>query len=311
MEVLIGILITLGSAAVLAAFKSRWLYLVVPNSFLFSKIDDGQIVALTVLNQGLMAEENVVISLLPQANWKILGVSRSVVNRRGSTIEIPRIERQEKIQIVLHVAKDFLRTEIESIESKYKRGKISADLDQAVGLPQVLVVIFLGLIFLAVPFSIGNLLGADTGKNIFEQASVEVADQGPIIQLAGYKNYMRESWAYGSLKDAVKNSRIKAEAVSVLRSGDILTLKISVRNSLKTPILVKGWYESSAGDGENKLASLNDRHFNGIAVEPNQEGLFEIKVYLPEDFKVKILEGNLDIKTVGGDGLSLEHIIEF
>lgn len=49
-------------AAILAALKSRWLYVVAPKLYLNTPLSDGQIVQLTLVNAGFLSEDDVAIT---------------------------------------------------------------------------------------------------------------------------------------------------------------------------------------------------------------------------------------------------------
>jgi hypothetical protein len=55
-------------ATIFAALKSRWLYVIAPRLHLNTPLSDGQIASLTITNVGLLAEEDVALTIRASAS---------------------------------------------------------------------------------------------------------------------------------------------------------------------------------------------------------------------------------------------------
>lgn len=92
-------------AAVLGLSRLRWLYLAVPKLSFYTRLSDGQVVSMTLLNMGFRPEEAIEIHLRPQARYEIVASTRNDVSLDSATskISVPRISRLERTTILLLV----------------------------------------------------------------------------------------------------------------------------------------------------------------------------------------------------------------
>ncbi|HSY28204.1 MAG TPA: hypothetical protein VK832_11915, partial [Burkholderiaceae bacterium] len=74
----IGVAASLIAAWVLAGFKSKQLYLVIPRLFAFSALTDkGTIIEMQVFNKGRSSEEDVHIDLPPNITYELIAADLS------------------------------------------------------------------------------------------------------------------------------------------------------------------------------------------------------------------------------------------
>ena len=111
-------------AGLLAAVKSRWLYVIAPKLYLNTPISDGQIISINIFNAGLTSEEDVAVTFRQACKFELIGTSKSTLSVNGKTLSIPKLSRLESITVVLLIeGKAFDPADIESVESKSTNGK--------------------------------------------------------------------------------------------------------------------------------------------------------------------------------------------
>lgn len=297
-------------AGILAVIKSRWLYVIAPKLYLNTPISDGQIVSLTIFNAGLVAEEDVAMSIRPGCKFELIATSKSTLAVNGKTISIPKLSRLETITVLLLIeGKTFDPTDIESIESKSTKGKVVESKEKAGAAWQQIVVIPLLLLLLVVPFVFGTVIGADMKVSAIKYMSDKLELVGPSKQLAGYKNTLRELRGDGVLEGAIKGSGLVLEVHEVIRRDDILTVTLKVTNKTKVPLMTEGYLKSSAGD--KGPLSFWDSRADSFAIAPEETKLVKLKVFLPESLTVKIVESRFTFESPAGDSLSTAQTLEF
>ncbi|MES2048976.1 MAG: hypothetical protein V4447_11290 [Pseudomonadota bacterium] len=304
------VLAALCVAGILAILKSRWLYVIAPKLYLNTPISDGQIVSLTIFNAGLIAEEDVAISIRPGCKFELIATSKSTLTVTGKTLSIPKLSRLETITVLLLIeGKTFDPSDIDSIESKATKGKVVESKEKASAAWQPFVILPIMLLFLVVPFVFGTVMGAEMKMSVIRYASDKLELFGNSKQLAGYKNTLREINGDGVLKDAIKESRLLMEAQEVIRRDDILTVTLKIINKTKIPLMSEGYLKSSAGD----KGSLDfwDSRAESFAIAPNETKLVKMKVFLPESLSVKIVESRFTFESTAGDALHTAQTLEF
>ncbi len=209
--------------AVLAAVRSRWLYVIAPKLYLNTPISDGQIISINIFNAGLTAEEDVAVTFRQACKFELIGTSKSTLVVNGKTLSIPKLSKLESITIVLLIeGKAFDPIDIESIESKSTKGKVVESKEKATAMWQHVVVIPLLLLFLAVPFMFGTFIGAEMKVSAFSYINDKLEIFGQSKQLAGFRTSLREIRADNKFEGAIKYSRISIETIEVVRRGDVL-----------------------------------------------------------------------------------------
>lgn len=297
-------------AAVFAAIKSRWLYVIAPKLYLNTPISDGQILTLNILNAGLMAEEDVAITFRPVCKFELIATSKSTLVVNGKTISIPKLSKLESITIILLIeGKAFDPVDIESVESKSTKGKVVESKEKATALWQTIIVLPILLLLLAVPFAFGTFVGAETRVSAIGYLNDKFELFGQSKQLAGFKTSLREVHADKKFEGAIKDSRISIETTEIVRRGDVLTLTTSLSNNTKEPLMVEGSLKSSAGD--KGPLSFWDERVENFALSPGEKKSVKQKAFLPELLSAKIIENSFSFENMSGDSIRTSQLMEF
>lgn len=296
--------------AVLAAVRSRWLYVIAPKLYLNTPISDGQIISINIFNAGLTAEEDVAVTFRHACKFELIGTSKSTLVVNGKTLSIPKLSKLESITIVLLIeGKAFDPIDIESIESKSTKGKVVESKEKATAMWQHVVVIPLLLLFLAVPFMFGTFIGAEMKVSAFSYINDKLEIFGQSKQLAGFRTSLREIRADNKFEGAIKYSRISIETIEVVRRGDVLTITTKLSNNTKEPVMVEGYLKSSAGD--KGPLSFWDERVESFALAPGDKKAVKQKAFLPESLTAKIIENRFSFENLSGDSLSVSQVMEF
>lgn len=296
--------------AVLAAVRSRWLYVIAPKLYLNTPISDGQIISINIFNAGLTAEEDVAVTFRQACKFELIGTSKSTLVVNGKTLSIPKLSKLESITIVLLIeGKAFDPIDIESIESKSTKGKVVESKEKATAIWQHVVVIPLLLLFLAVPFMFGTFIGAEMKVSAFSYINDKLEIFGQSKQLAGFRTSLREIRADNKFEGAIKYSRISIETIEVVRRGDVLTITNKLSNNTKEPVMVEGYLKSSAGD--KGPLSFWDERVESFALAPGDKKAVKQKAFLPESLTAKIIENRFSFENLSGDSLSVSQVMEF
>lgn len=287
--ILTSVLGALLLAAIFAALKSRWLYLVVPTLYLKTPISSaGQIVSLTLMNNGLTGEEDVAVRLKDTCKYELLASSKSTLTWTKNTLAVPRLARHESATVLLLVeGKTFDKSDIETFESKGGRGKVVTRKEEVVPLWKHLV-IWPGIVFiLAEVFVVGTMYGSEWHADFFDHFASQAKNTGPIKQLAGYAIKVAEGPSLGTLDQAWSKQRVAANLTEIVRRGDVLTLTIELQNKSDEPVTVGVTVKSSA-DGRGPVA-FGDTRIDDVFLPAKEAKSRQVQAFLPEDLKTKIL----------------------
>lgn len=308
-QILTSVAGTLLVAGVYWVIKSRWLYVVAPKLYMNTPLSNGQIVSLSIYNAGLLSEEDVSLTMRPACRFEVVATSKSTVTIQGKTILIPKLARLETITVLILVeGKAFEHEDIESIESKATHGKIVASKDKATSAWQNSVALPIILLLLGLPFSFGTVIGADMKQSIFGYVADKYEVIGPSKQLAGFKQTVREDFAFGTLKGALDKSRVSITTKEVVRRGDVLTLMINVKNNSGAALMAEGSAKGTAGEGP---LSYRDSRVDDFALADGENKTIKLMVYLPESANVKLIEGTYRLKGLDGGSLTIQQILQF
>ena len=308
--VITSVLGALCVAAVLAAVKSRWLYVIAPKLYLNTPISDGQIISINIFNAGLVAEEDVAVTFRQACKFELIGTSKSTLVVNGKTLSIPKLSRRESITIVLLIeGKAFDSVDIESIESKTTKGKVVESKEKADAIWQHFIAIPIVILLLAVPFSFGTVIGADMKISAFGYINDKLEIFGQSKQLAGFKTNLREIQVDKKFDGAIKDSKISLEIIEIIRRGDILTITTKLSNNTKEPLMIEGYLKSSAGD--KGPLSFWDERVENFALPPGDKKIVKQKAFLPESISVKIIDNNFSFETLSGESLRTSQVMEF
>jgi len=297
-------------AAVLAAAKSRWLYVIAPKLYLNTPISDGQIISINLFNAGLTAEEDVAVTFRQACKFELIGTSKSTLVVNGKTLSIPKLSRLESITVVLLIeGKAFDPIDIESVESKSTKGKVVESKEKATAIWQHVIAFPLLLILLAVPFAFGTSFGAEMKVSAFGYLNDKMEIFGQSKQLAGFKTSFREIRADKKFDGAIRDSKISVETIEVVRRGDMLTITTKLSNNTKEPLMVEGYLKSSAGD--KGPLSFWDERVENFALAPGDKKIVKQKAFLPESLSAKIIENRFSFESLSGDSLNTSQVMEF
>lgn len=297
-------------AGVLAAVKSRWLYVIAPKLYLNTPISDGQIISINIFNAGLTAEEDVAVTFRQACKFELIGTSKSTLVVNGKTLSIPKLSKLESITVVLLIeGKAFDPIDIESVESKSTKGKVVESKEKATAIWQHVIVIPVLLLFLAVPFIFGTVVGAEMKISAFGYISEKLEIFGQSKQLAGFKTSLREIHADNKFEGAIKDSKISVETIEVVRRGDVITITTKLSNNTKEPLMVEGYLKSSAGD--RGPLDFWDERVESFALAPGDKKTVRQKAFLPESLSAKIIENRFSFSNLSGDSLDIAQVMEF
>lgn len=297
-------------AAVLAAVKSRWLYVIAPKLYLNTPISDGQIISINIFNAGLTAEEDVAVTFRQACKFELIGTSKSTLVVNGKTLSIPKLSRLESITIVLLIeGKAFDPIDIESVESKSTKGKIVESKENAYSIWKHAIAIPSLVLLLGVPFFFGTVVGAKMKVSAFSYINEKLELFGQSKQLSGFKTSLRETRSSNKFEGAIKESKISLETIEVVRRGDVLTITTKLSNNTKEPLMIEGYLKSSAGD--KGPLSFWDERVESFALAPGDKKTVKQKAFLPESLSAKIIENTFSFDSLSGESLMVSQAMEF
>jgi len=299
-------------AAIFAALKSRWLYVIAPRFYLNTPLSDGQIVSLTITNVGLLAEEDVALTMRPGCKFELIATSKSTLAVNGNTLSIPKLARAESVNVLLLIeGKSFDQSDIDSIESKAAKGQVVESKEKATAIWQSFVVLPILIAALVVPFVFGTIVGSEMQVSAPQYLNEKLEIFGQSKQLAGYKNDLTEKYASlsGPLAGATKDRRIAIDVQEIVRRGDVLTISIKISNNSKQIIVAEANLEGASG-GRGPL-DWTDSRSGSFALSPSESKSFRLKVYVPEQNSVKLIQGQYNFKVPGGAELTVAQMLTF
>lgn len=299
-------------AAIFAALKSRWLYVIAPKLYLNTPLSDGQIVSLTLVNAGLLAEEDVAATFRNACKFELIATSKSTLTVSGSTLSVPKLSRGESVTVLLLIeGKAFDAQDIDSIESKATKGRVVESKEKVTALWQQFVVLPIVVVVLGFPFLFGTYVGSAMGVSAFQYLNDNFELIGSSKQLAGFQHQVREEYpsTSGTLTGAIKEKRIGLEIQEIIRRGDMVTLNVKLSNNTGQILFTDANVEGSAG--ERGPLDYTDSRVDTFVMAPGENKVIKFKVYLPESLSVKIIQGSYRLKIPDGDSLTLSQTITF
>lgn len=299
-------------AAIFAALKSRWLYVIAPRLYLNTPLSDGQIVSLTISNVGLLAEEDVALTLRPGCKFELIATSKSTLAVSGKTLSLPKLARSESVNVLILVeGKSFDPSDIDSIESKATKGKVVESKEKATALWQSFIALPIVFGLLAVPFVFGTFVGSEMKVSAVQYLNEKLEFFGQSKQLAGYKNQITEKYASmaGGLAGATKDRRIGIDVQEIVRRGEVLSVSIKISNNTKQVIVADANLQGASGS--RGPLDWTDSRSDSFALAPTETKLLLLKVYLPEQGSVKLIQGLYNFKIPGGEELTVSQMLTF
>jgi hypothetical protein len=299
-------------AAILAAIRSRWLYVVAPRLFLNTPLSDGQIVSLAITNAGLLAEEDVALTLRPGCKFELIATSKSTLAVSGKTLSLPKLARGESVTVLLlFEGKSFDHSDIDSIDSKATKGKVVDSKENATALWHNFIVFPVVLLLLVLPFALGTYIGSVTKMSAVEYLNDKLDMFGQSKQLAGYRNEIAEQYRLtaGELAGATKDGRIAIEVQEVVRRGDVLTILLKLTNN--TPKVVMAEVVLKGTSGDDGPLNWKDSRSERLAIASKASRSLKLKVYVPDQETVKLVEGTYTFRIPGSTELSVSQLLTF
>jgi hypothetical protein len=297
-------------SAILAAVKSRWLYVVAPKLYLNTPISDGQIISIEIFNAGLTSEEDVAVTFRKACKFELIGTSKSTLAVVGKTLSISKLSKLESVTVVLLIeGKAFDAVDIESIESKATKGKVVESKERATALWQSFVMLPILLLFLIVPFAFGNYIGAEDKTSIFAYLNAKMELIGERKQLSGYKTTITERSSDAFFVNALEQSKVEIETTEVVRRGDVLRITTRVTNRMDEALMFEGYLKTSAGEGGP--LSFWDSRFETFALGPGESRLVEQRAYLPETLSTKVVDNRISIENLADDTMQVSQRMQF
>lgn len=306
--VVTSIIAALCLAAIFAALKSRWLYIVAPKLYLNTPLSDGQIVSLTLTNAGLLPEEDVAVTFRSACKFELVATSKSTLAVNGKTISLPKLSRGESVTVLLLVEdKAFDPEDIDSVESKATKGKVVDSKEKVTALWQHIVVLPILIAVLGLPFLFGTYVGSWTGVSGLQYMDAKLEVLGASKQLAGFKNQVSEQYSSGKLTDALKAKRLAIDVQEIVRRGDILTVHIKISNNTGEVLSADASIEGTAGN--RGPLDYSDSRADTFAMAPGETKMLRFKVFMPESLSVQLLQGSYQFKSPTGGDLSASQMV--
>lgn len=295
-------------AGIFAALKSRWLYIIAPKLYLNTPLSDGQIVSLTLVNAGLLPEEDVAVTFRSACKFELIATSKSTLAVTGKTISIPKLSRGESVNVLLLVeGKAFEQGDIDSVESKATKGTVVESKEKVTALWQHIIIFPMFIAFLGLPFAFGTTVGSSTGTSVWQYVDTKLELMGDSKQLAGFKVHLQEEYATGKLTSALKDGRIGIEVREIVRRGEVLTLVVKISNSTGDIASVEGSIDGTAGN--RGPLSYSDARIETAAMGPGEVKTFRLRVFQPEGQSVQLLQGSYRFKNLSGNHASISQLI--
>lgn len=276
---------------------------------MISPTNNGQVVSLSICNAGLLAEEDVVLTMRPSCSFDLVATSKSTVTLQGQKISLPKLAKREIVTVLILVrGNQFVPEDIESVESKATEGKVVETKEKAIAAWQHFIALPILLIFVAGPFLLGNFFGGELKLSIFGYVKNQYEILEPSKQLAGFKISTNEKYAHGKLEGALNDSRIAIAVKEVVRRGDILTFSINIKNSSGAPLKIDGSISGTAGKGS---VDFYESRVEDFALADGENKLVKMRVFLPESNSVKMAEGTFNFKGLGMGSIAIEQVFNF
>jgi len=298
-------------AGIFAAIKSRWLYVIAPKLYMNTPLSDGQVVSITLVNQGLLEEEDVAVTFRQACKFELVATSKSTLLVSGKTLSVPRLSRFESVSVILlFEGKAFDPVDIESVESKNTKGRVVENKEKATAFWQGVVAFPIAILALAVPFLFGTALGAETGVSAYGYVKDKVAEfSGEAKQLAGYESSLRDVSYSDRFKKSSQRRKVRVEPEEVLRRGDVIALRTRIWNETDEVLTIEGYLKTSAGDRGS--VDFWDTRVESFALGPGEDQVVTQKAFLPDATKIKIIDNRFSFETMDGESMVLVRSIKF
>ncbi len=308
-KILASVLAPLMAAGIFALLRSRWLFVFIPKLYLNTPISDGQIVSLTIQNKGFLSEEDVAVTFRPSCKFEIIATSKSTLSISGKTITIPKLARGESVTVhVLFEERSFSISDVESVESKATRGKVTERKEDLVTPFQSVLAFVLFALFFTVPFVVGTIIGADMKVSIVKYAVDRLSTLGPLVELSKFEETNKKTYGNGHLENAFDRSQIAVDVIKVVRSGDTLNISMRIENKTAFSMSVEGNVSASGGDGPY---NLSDRFIETEGLVPGSMKIINYRVFLPETLDYKVVKTALRFESINRGAVNVDNFLEF
>lgn len=274
---IVGLLIAILSALVLYAFRTRQLYLVIPQLFSSSWLSPkGKIVELRVFNKGRGAESDVQIGLDPAASYDIVASTDSTCSIEKSTVVVPRIPPGDDYSILVLVEDGELTTKhIAGISSSTTKGKVLTrlgDVPPNAG-NVVLVVVFICLL-LGTPIAAIEAYEKWSDRKMQERIEM-------LTESLGRQWKELERYAKSEFSTHYAAGEFPIHLIGKSRNGQRVTVKFKVINRAAAPLMATVNAESphQAKDPE----PWKSNYYESIEIPAASSANAEMILYWPKD----------------------------
>jgi len=285
-------------AAIVGLARLRWLYLAVPKLSFYSKLSDGQVVSLTVLNMGFRPEQDIEVHLRPQAKYEILASTRNDValDTAISKISIPRIPRFERVTVLVLVEGALWdKSWVTSAGSKDTSAKV-IDSTEQVATPAQAIAAISGLVLIAmICFQFGTAVGSLTGRTAWDRVYSGYFATQAVVRPSDVS--WRGSLGTGEFAKRYSMESLPISTANFTRSGNVVQIEFLATNLLSDFYTLSVEAKSSASDRE--AVPFDERRVSDIVVFPGDSKRNSVSAFVPlsDSRKLVIIEYRIQYKS--------------
>ena len=301
MSSLVLLIVTVVSGLITAALiwfaSQRRLYVVVPKLFAHSSLaSKGRTIELTIINRGYRSEEDIRIELDPNLNYEQIASTDPAVKLTDSAVQIERIPANDEVTVLILAERGrFGKKSIAKISSKECKGTVVEKLENVPPSIGALVgstfsasiVLFF---FIGAGWFLHDLIDPDGVFDSVGIAEVEIPEDLAALNWRNMEAFVRTS-AYKTSPD----KSFPIEITEVKREGEVVTVKVAIKNSFDQRISVSGKLISPAEE-DNDVVRFGDHFFHDALVFSGQNVERLLKVYLPQNVSPQMVVANFSIK---------------
>lgn len=300
-------------AAVLAYFRRRRLYVVVPKLFSFSELSAGQTIELTILNRGARTEEAIEVHLTPNLSYTILASTLpSITIDNSGIVRIARLPKGEEVSVILTVEKGlFTQESVLSISSKEAKGEVKKKIEESQEQSPAATAFALAFIFIVMPtigYLAGNLFEDEVLPNIYPEVASDSARRAA-LEAEGWEGVERYLHV---LQDASNDESWPVTVGFPEREGSLLRFTVSLSNPLQDRIEARVSVSTQFDPHEY---IVENRRFpnsieSGILILPGQSTTRTLEAVIPFAAKEKVAIFDFGIET-GGKHYFFKYVWHF
>jgi len=287
---LISVIAALIVAVIVALFRIRQLYLVVPKLFAYSSLSTrGNTAELAIINRGWLSEEDISIELDKDLNYEIIATTRPNITIENSVINVPRIPPRDDASLVLIVeGGKFDKSRIAIVSSRNARGKIIDKLEQVP--PNIGVAV--SIIFLILTVPVGVYYGLDKFVTPL-LSNAHSSDTNKQKNIQGWTNL--NQYTASNLYKIYGDTYFPVTVKKINRQGDYINLDLTLDNKTDNFMTVTATFNTPAQDEDPN--HVNNMLYE-VLVEPHTSVGRKLQGYAPKSSKdnIAVLELSLSGK---------------